>query len=687
MKLTRIALFVLCTAIAIGPLDAQEQGLINNAKTPHMKLKCVNLIDCQWTDGFWADKVKACHDIMIPHLGKLMDDPEIIHAYDNFRVAAGLIEGEFRGWSFTDGDFYKYVEALSCEYVASNDQAIDEKLDEIIAVIAKAQRDDGYIHTMIQIGHGKRGFLHEKEREFSSINGPFEGDGSHEFYNFGHLMTAACVHYRATGNRNFLDVAIKTSNLLYSMYKEQPQTLIAADWNPPHYMGLVEMYRTTGDKRFLEVAEFLVLNRGTVKPKPESFKGADHSQKRTPIRKEVEAVGHAGHGNYLFSGVVDVYSETGNKALLEAMDRIWQDVAKRKMYVTGATGAYHFGLSVNHDKVSEAYGKSYELPNADTYNETCANIGNAMWNWRMFLLDGEARFADIVELVFYNSALSGISLDGKHYFYTNPLQHLHDHPHATKDKGSRNPFMSVFCCPPNIIRTIAQMNNYAYTTSDEGVWVNLYGSNLLDTKLADGSELKLTQRSDYPWNGSVKISVEVPESNEFSMMLRIPGWVQEARLSVNGQAVEDKLHPGSFFALKRTWSTGDVVELNLPMTPQLIEANPLIEHDRNQVAVKRGPLVYCLESVDLPDGVGVHDVVIPAEIDLQPRFDASLLSGVVVLEGEADRVNNTDWSNQLYRPLSKGKAEPVSIRLIPYYAWSNRGPTDMTVWMPLDAAE
>lgn len=661
---------------------AQTNGVINNSKTPHMKLKTINVDDCRWTEGFWADKLDVALETMIPNLGRLMEDPEIIHAYENFLVAAGLKEGEFKGWSFHDGDFYKYVEAMAYAYAMTKDEKLNQRMDEIIEVIGKAQQEDGYIHTNIQIGHGVKGFHHESEHPFNKTPGPFEHGPIHEFYNFGHLMTAACVHHRITGKKNFLNIAIKASDLIYERFKDPSPELARVDWNPPHYMGLVEMYRTTGDKKYLEVAESFINMLGTAPKKPSDHRGMDHSQRGTPIREETEAVGHAGHGNYLYCGVTDLYAETGEQALLDAMERIWENITTQKMYVTGATGPHHFGVS-KKAMVAEAYGMGYEMPNLKAYNETCANIGNAMWNWRMFLLNGEARFADLMELIFYNSALSGISLDGEHFFYTNPLRFIQGHPQNTKDEGERNEFMSVFCCPPNIIRTIAKMHTYAYTTSEKGVWVNLYGSNVLDTKLADGTKLELAQETNYPWEGQVKISVKAVQQKQFSMMLRIPAWANGARLKVNGESIQEQLQAGSYFELNRKWRSGDVVELDLPMEPYLMAPNPNIEETRNQVAVKRGPLVYCLESIDLPKDTPLSDVVIPQNIQFQPHYKKDLLSGITILEGEAEVISKEDWTNQLYKPLSPQKLQKTTIKMIPYFAWSNRGLADMTVWLPL----
>lgn len=661
---------------------AQEHGVMNNSKSPHMNLKTIDIDDCHWTDGFWADKVKSAHDVMIPNLGRLMDDPEIIHAYTNFKVAAGLEEGEFRGWSFTDGDFYKYVEALAYAYAMTKDEKINQQMDEIISVIGKAQRPDGYIHTKIQIGHGIAGFLHESAHPFKSDEKPYTNGPSHEFYNFGHLMTAACVHYRVTGKKNFLDIAIKASDNIYDHFKTPSPELARIDWNPPHYMGLIEMYRTTGDQKYLELTESFVNMLGTAPKKPGDHRGMDHSQRGTAIREESKAVGHSGHGNYLYAGVADLYAETGDQALKDALERIWTNVTTRKMSLHGGTGPHHFGTS-NHALVSEAYGMDYELPNIKAYNETCANIGNAMWNWRMFLMNGEGRFADLMELIFYNSALSGISLDGEHFFYTNPLRFIEGHPQNTKDGGKRGEYMSVFCCPPNIIRTISKMHTYAYSTSEKGVWVNLYGSNVLDTDLADGSNIKLTQQSNYPWDGNIKITIDSKKKKEYALMLRIPSWAKGASITVNGEKIDQSLKAGSYAEVNRKWKKGDIVELELPMTPLLITADPNVEETRNQVAVKRGPLVYCLESADLESGTSINDIVVPTNIVLQPKYKANILSGVTILEGEANLLPKEDWANQLYKPLVKPELKKTPIKMIPYFAWANRGVNDMSVWLPL----
>jgi len=659
----------ICSAVALMvlisiPVSAKDRGITNTSSSPHVKLRSVDIDDVRWTDGFWAEKFDLCHKVMIPNMWRLLEDPNISHAYTNFLIAAGQDAGEFKGTWWHDGDFYKWLEATAYVYAVTKGSELDRLMDEVIEVIGKAQQEDGYISTPIILG-------------YRNVTKRFEKLNYHELYNLGHLMTAGCIHYRATGKSSLLNIAKKTGDYLYKTFKDRDPRLAHFCFNPSNIMGAVELYRTTRDDKYLKLANIFVDMRGSAPG------GTDVNQTRTPLRKETEAVGHAVTANYLYAGAADVYAETGDKTILSALEKIWQNVVFQKMYVTGATGALHRGESSAGDSVHEAYGREYQLPNSTAYSETCANIANAMWNWRMLAITGETRFADIMELVLYNSALSGISVDGKHFFYTNVLRRTKDTPFLSWDLPTRQPYLSCFCCPPNIVRTIANVHGWAYSISDEGVWINLYGANELNTELLDGTELKLKQETDYPWDGMVKIAVNVPTKKGFSVMLRIPGWARDAALKVNGQATRDKLQPGKYFRLNRTWSAGDVIELNLPETIQLIEAHPLAEELRNQVAVKRGPIVYCLESVDLPEGVKVSEIVVPRDIKLKPRFDKELLAGVTVIEGKAEVIKEGDWSSRLYTELAPQEPKKITIRLIPYYAWSNRGVSEMTVWMPL----
>jgi DUF1680 family protein len=675
--LTKIVISVLTLFSLSNCIIAKAGGITNTTSSPYVKLRSVDIDDVKWTQGFWAEKFDLCHKVMVPNMWQLLKDPNISHAYTNFLVAAGLQEGEFKGTWWLDGDFYKWLEAACYVYAVTRDEDLEGLMDKVIEVIGKAQQKDGYIHTSIIVGHGTR-TARTREVHFEGKTGRFGNLHDHELYNMGHLMTAGCIHYRATGKSSLLDIAKKTGDYLYETFRGRDRRLAHFGFNPSNIMGAVELYRTTGDKKYLELAETFADMRGSAPG------GTDQNQDRTPLRKETEAVGHAVTANYLYAGAADVYAETGDKSLFSALEKIWENVVLQKMYITGATGALHRGVSLAWDSLHEAYGREYQLPNSTAYNETCANIANAMWNWRMLAITGEARFADIVELVLYNSALSAISVDGKHFFYTNVLRRTKDTPLLSWDLPTRQPYLSCFCCPPNIVRTVAKVHGWAYSISDKVVWMHLFGNNVLDTALPDGSRLKLIQETDYPWDGKIKITVHnAPSKEKVTMMLRIPGWSKKATLKVNSKTALKDLQPGKYARLSRIWSKGDIIELDLPMPVLLIQANPLVEETRNQVAIKRGPIVYCLESVDLPESVEIYEVVIPHNIKLQPRFDKNLLGGIIALEGKAEVFKEAQWSNQLYQELTLEAPKKIAIRLIPYYAWCNRGTSEMTVWMPL----
>ncbi|UCE47309.1 MAG: glycoside hydrolase family 127 protein, partial [Phycisphaerales bacterium] len=600
--------------------------------------------------------------------------PEISGAYDNFLVAAGRKEGRHRGPKWHDGDFYKWLEAAAFVYATTRDEKLDRQMDQIIEVLSKAQRDDGYIHTPVIID----------QRQPRSGADEFQNRLDFETYNMGHLLTCACVHYRATGKTNLLRIAEKAADFLCAAFESSPRSLANNSICPSHYMGLVELYRTVADSKYLELAKGLIDARNLVE------QGTDHNQDRIPFREQSQAVGHAVRANYLYAGVADVYAETGDKSLLDALERIWSDVAYRKIYVTGATGALYDGASPDGSKahssiqlVHQAYGRPYQLPNITAYNESCATIGFVLWNWRMLAIAGEAQFTDLLELGLYNGVLATISLDGKSFFYTNPLARVDKLPFPLRWSRKREPYIGCFCCPPNSVRTIAEVSAYAYGVSDAGIWFNLYGSSILDTRLAGGEAIRLRQRTDYPWQGTIHINLEKVPEREFSVFLRIPGWSDTARVTVNGEVLAEELEPEQYFEIRRLWSAQDRIELAMPMSAQLLEAHPLIEEVRNQTAVRRGPLVYCLESSDLPDDVEVMDVAISPRAQFRTRFVDGLLGGVTVLETKAFVATQDEWDTALYRRISPRNPKTKEIRLIPYYAWGNRGDCEMTVWIPL----
>ncbi|MDO7851634.1 aceric acid hydrolase [Hymenobacter convexus] len=673
--LKKLGLGVLAVALA-GPVFAQQKALVNTSASTHAKLSSVDMGSVTWTTGFWAERFDVCQKSMIPTMWALYHSDRN-HAYKNFEIAAGQAQGEHKGPPFHDGDFFKLVEALSASYAVTHDPKLDKQLDEAIALIVKVQRPDGYLSTQSTI---------------AELNNPgqkaaFKNRLNFETYNLGHLMTAGCVHYRATGKTTLLDAAKKATDYLYNFYKTASPELARNAICPAHYMGVVEMYRTTHDPRYLELAESLINIRGLA-----ADIGTDDNQDRLPFRQMQKAGGHAVRANYLFAGAADVYAETGDKTLLTTLNRMWDDVTQHKMYVTGACGALYDGVSPDGtaykpdtvQKIHQAYGRDYQLPNLTAHGETCANIGNVLWNWRMLQITGDAKYADVMETALYNSVLSGISLDGQRFLYTNPLAYSADLPFSQRWSKERVDYISLSnCCPPNVVRTIAEVNNYLYNVSDKGLWLNLYGGNNLNTKLKDGSSLKLTQETNYPWDGSVKVTLQTAPKKPFSMFFRVPGWSEDATLLVNGQPVATTLTPGKYAEINRRWKAGDKVELQLPMPAQLLEANALVEETRNQVAVRRGPVVYCLEARDLPAGKPLSGLIVNANTVLTPRHTTIAGSDVVWLEGQTAFADNSAWKGQLYHPLSREKPATVPFKLIPYYAWGNRGRNDMEVWLPV----
>ncbi len=663
----------LCAFIAVSAF-AQHPGLTSTVNSPYAKMHNVGLSDVRWTNGFWAERFDVCKDTMLFNMWRIFDDPELSHAYRNFEIAAGHREGEHKDPPFFDGDMYKWLEGTAAVYAITKNPELDRLMDRFIETIRLAQREDGYIHTATIVADknnpgAKKGF--EERLHF-------------ETYNMGHLMTAGCVHFRATGKRSLLDIAIKTTDFLYHFYKTATAELARSAICPSHYMGVVEMYRTTRDPKYLELAESLIDIRGMVE------NGTDDNQDRIPFREQKTAMGHAVRANYLYAGVADVYMETGDPSLLDCLHPIWEDVVNRKMYITGGCGALYDGTSPDGtfytpdsiQKVHQSYGRAYQLPQETAHNETCANIGNMLWNFRMLQLSGDPVYADIMELTYYNSILSGISLDGKKYLYTNPLSQTEAFPYRLRWGDFRQEYITCFCCPPNTVRTIAETHNYAYTVSEEGIYCNLYGGNVLKTRLPDGTAVELEQTSDYPWDGSVVITWDKVPKKEVGLFLRIPGWCEGASVTINGTDAGVIVQSGTYVKLKRKWKKGDKVALKLPLRPRLMEANSLVEETRNQTAVMYGPLVYCMESIDLPSGVSVYDVLIPSDITLNAKETHIEGSKVMMLEGKAKRLVPQKGDNRLYKELKPASGE-VTVSLVPYYAWGNRGKGDMSVWLRL----
>lgn len=667
-------------AFSTAALHAIQTPLADNSASPHAAVRGVGLDEARWTTGFWADRFTLCRDTILPSMGRLMEGTNYSQFFRNFEIAAGLAEGRSRGASFNDGEMYKLMEAAIATYALTGDDYYRRNLERAIDVIAKAQRPDGYIHTPVLI----------RQRQGDTNAVPFQDKNNFEMYNMGHLMTSACLHHRVTGQTNFLVVARKAADFLYETFHNAPPQVARSSVCSSHFMGIVELYRTTRDPRYLELARKFFQARSEIKD------GGDDNQDRIPFIKQTTAVGHAVRANYLYAGAADLFMETGDLNFWKPLGSIWTNMVRQKMYITGGCGALYDGSSPdaskdqkNISRTHQAYGRNYQLPNITAHNETCANIGNVLWNWRMFLATGEGRFIDVAELALYNSVLSGVALDGTNFFYTNPLRLTDPLPTELRWSRTRVPFVGSFCCPPNVARMMAESSDYAYAKSTNTIWVNLYGGSTLATDLIGGGRVRLTQETGFPWSGGVRITVNECPTNAFALKLRIPGWSKGASVRLNQKPWPQNSSGGvtsavaGFLEIRRTWQPGDIVDLDLPMPVRLMEANPLVEETLNQVAVQRGPIVYCLESTDLPKGVRMQDVFIPENIRLSARFDPRLLGGVVVVEGSAQARPSNAWNNELYRDFHPAESKPVRLQLIPYCVWQNRGPCEMTVWMPL----
>ncbi|MFV8374502.1 glycoside hydrolase family 127 protein [Flavobacterium sp. LB1P62] len=667
-------IILLSTILFSTAFVAQNKGLVANSESPYSKLQSVNLQDVQWTNGFWKEQFDVETKNTLPYMWDLYHNDSISHAYKNFEIAAGLTKGAFKGPSFHDGDFYKIFEGMAATYAVTKDKKLDAEMDKAIALFAKAQRKDGYLHTPVLIDE-RWGTLGPEE---------VKKQLGFEKYNMGHLMTAACVHYRATGKTNFLNIAKGVADYLYDFYKKASPDLARNAICPSHYMGIVEMYRTTKNPKYLELANNLIDIRGTTND------GTDDNQDRIPFRQQTTAMGHAVRANYLYAGVADLYAETGEKKLLDNLKSIWDDVTYRKMYITGACGSLYDGVSpdgtsynpTDVQKIHQAYGRPFQLPNATAHTETCANIGNVLWNWRMLQITADAKYADVVELALYNSVLSGISLEGKKFFYNNPLNVSAKLPFKQRWSKEREGYIALSnCCAPNVTRSIAEISNYAYNLSKEGVYVNLYGSNHLNTLTLNGEKLEVEQQTNYPWDGKITLKILKAPKESYAFFLRMPGWSQGGTILVNNRTIENDAVSGTYMKIIQKWKKGDVIELNLPMPVELMEANPLVEEIKNQVAVKRGPIVYCLESDQLPENTSVNDVVLntnsPFTTDFIEIADRKLLSITV------NSLINKDasWEKRLYRPFSQKEVKQYEIKLIPYFAWGNHKKGEMTVWL------
>ncbi len=680
----RLALLVLATAVinratcVAWPQPNQTASNAQAQEATYRPVSHLKLQDVQWEEkSFWGERQVACQHGSLPTISRYMLGTERSQFVENFRIAAGSSNGKHRGPGWNDGDTYKWLEALAATYARTHDAELLLVMNSAIEVIAKAQRSDGYLHTPVLIA----------ARAGSSDAKPFGDPVNFEMYNFGHLMTAACVHFEVTQDRRLLDVAIKAADFLDREFSRPDPELARHAICPAHYMGILELFRVTKNPRYLTLARRFLEMRDLVQ-------GGDDNQDRVPLHLQRVAVGHAVRANYLYAGAADLALETGDHRLQAALESCWSSVEQKKLYITGGCGALFDGASPDGSKdqsqitrVHQAYGRNYQLPNSTAHNETCAAIGFVLWNQRMWQLTDEVKYVDSLENSLMNAVLAGVSLDGERFFYTNTLRQLNEMPTELRWARERKDWISCYCCPPNVARIIAAVNRYAYAVDLQQATVLLYGSNQLTTTLADGLPLKIEQHSNYPLDGRVTLNIQSAPSRPYTLRFRIPGWCTKAVLKLNGVPQVLEIKPATFATVTRTWAVGDRVELELDMPTELVCAHPLVEECRGQVAVRRGPLVYCAESVDLPDETSITAVTIsPDETwDLKAGFDRwefiPILHGKLWLSPSASASTSNTALYTTYKPALQ---KPSQCKLIPYFAWSNRGPSEMSVWLPLN---
>ncbi len=628
--------------------------IVDTSRSPHARLCPVPVDAVKLEDEFWEPRRAINRDVTLPSQYKHLQDTARLR---NFERAAGTVDAPFEGIYFNDSDVYKWLEAAAWELACTPNPGLEAMVDAAIDLIAAAQQPDGYLNTY---------FMFERaEQRWSNLR------DMHELYCAGHLIQAAVAHYRATGSDKLLNVARRFADCIGNVFgpasegkKEQ------TDGHEEIEMALIELYRATGEERYLRQAQFFleVRGRGTIG-------GSDYHQDHEPLRELKRMTGHAVRAVYYNAGAADLVAENGDEQVRAALERLWHNMVFRQMYVSGGIGSRYEG---------EAFGKDFELPNERAYTETCAAIGSVMWNWRMLQLTGEARFADMMELALYNGVLSGISLDGQSYFYQNPLS----------DDGThrRQPWFGCACCPPNVARLLSQLPGYFYSTSDEGVWAHFYASNTARIELPNGGSIELRQRTKYPWEGQIDLEIIAVEGRaaeeEWTLFLRAPEWspsYSSARVNDKpGDMIYSRSEKAEYMAIRRRWQAGDTVQAHFSMWEHLRQCHPYVIENRDRMALMHGPLLYCFEAIDNP-GFDLRDVILSPRA-LMERKNIEALGNMTVLTTEAEiLLLNEAYEDLLYftvenRP-KKLLALPVEITAIPYYAWANREPGRMQVWL------
>ena len=604
------------------------------------------------TDDFWAPRIKINHEVTIPIAFQKSRETGRIK---NFKVAGGLEEGSFCSiYPFDDSDVFKIIEGASYSLQTFPDPDLEAYLDSLIFYISEAQEEDGYLYT-------NRTILGDSAHKWAGENRwDLVHELSHELYNLGHMFEAAVAHYQATGKSTFLNVAIKAADLVDRDFG--PGKISRVPGHQEIEIGLVKLYRVTGEQRYLDLAKFFLDMRGPG--------GPQYSQAHKKVVDQDEAVGHAVRAVYMYSAMADIAALTGDKQYMDATGRIWRDVVYGKYYVTGGIGSSRHG---------EAFGEPYQLPNLTAYCETCAAVANVFWNYRLFLLQGESKYYDVLERTLYNGLISGVSLSGDRFFYPNPLESHADY--------ERSPWFGCACCPSNITRFIPSLPGYMYAVDQDKIYVNLFIEGHADIDL-QGKHIEIDQQTSYPWDGLMEISVSPEKPVRFDLMIRIPGWAvdkpvpgelyhfdkkygKKATLFVNDEEAEYRIHKG-YAVLGRKWRKGDRVRLELDMPVRKVLANQKVTEDTGKLALQRGPLVYCVEGTD--NNGQVFNITLNKNSDLEPHYNPDMLNGIYLLQGQAQRILEDKNGNT--------QTENIILSAIPYYSWANRGPAEMVVWIP-----
>ncbi len=606
----------------------------------------VSIANVSLKDGFWSSRIGRIASHTIPKMDEMNAST---HRYDNFRVASGELDGSFQGIYYNDSDVYKFLECAAWSLVHFPDEALEARVDQIVEWLEAAQDDDGYLDTFYQAQDAG-----ERWTQFRH----------HEMYCAGHLIQAAVAYHRARGKRRLLDVAIRFADHIGEVFNADGNP--GVDTHPEIEMALVELYRETGDLRYLEQAGYFVDARG--RHEIDVIDGTqfdqEYHQNRVPFRELERMEGHVVRMLYLTCGATDVYTETRDENLREVLDRLWHNMANCHLYVTGGLGARYS---------TEGFGRDYCLPNRDAYAETCASVASIMWNWRLLLLDTDRRYADLIELTLYNGLLSGVSLDGERFFYVNPLED--DGGHRRKD------WFDCACCPSNVSRTLASLPGYFYTIRNDACYMHLYDSNRVSMTLGNGQALRLDVTTVYPWEGRIDIAVE--SDGAFALCLRIPAWAGDGwHCSVNADAVEGGLLEKGYLRLERKWSAGDRVSLRFDMPVRVLRAHPLVTENAGRAALARGPVIYCFEAVDNA-GSDTERLLLDTDPSRFERVPGGV-DGATTIRAAGRRLSLAEWGDALYSeagPSAEASSGPLTLAATPYYTWANREPGTMNVWM------